>query len=126
MNSKVNASIFYKVYAGSVLLLLLYVDDIIIIGSDTWLIFDLMQQLHNVFALKDLGDLSYFLGIQVTWWDGVLHLWQEKYVSKLLHHVGMSECKPISTPIGSAARLSLYDGELLSDPTEYRSLVGAL
>lgn len=124
-NSRADASLFYRFNGGSVVILLVYVDDIIITGSDGELIQWLIHQLHQQFSLKDLGDLSYFLRIHVTRDNSCLHLCQEKYVKYLLHNVGMVEYKPRSTLMGTSP-LSLYDGELLSDATTYRSLVGAL
>lgn len=81
------------------------------------------------FALKDLGNLHYFLGIKVQRDkdDGLL-LSQGKYAQEILAHVGMTKCKPSPTPLSSTEKLSRYDGELLSDEdsTWYRSLVGVL
>lgn len=54
--------------------LLVYVDDILITGSDSKEIAALVSSLHNTFALKDLGELNYFLGIQVTKTTAGLHL----------------------------------------------------
>ncbi|KAL6332296.1 hypothetical protein AAG906_004858 [Vitis piasezkii] len=101
--SKSDTSLFVLHYGSSITILLVYVDDIIVTGS-----------------------LSYFLGIQKTSTASTLHLSQEKYISNLLHHAFMFECKPISTLMASTASISLYDGEVLFDPTSYRSIVGTL
>ena len=80
------------------------------------------------FALKDLGELHYFLGIEVKQvHDGIL-LTQEKYAKDILKRVGMRDCKPSSTPLSTTEKLSLHEGELLSpeEGTKYRSVVGAL
>jgi histone deacetylase 1/2 len=98
-----------------VIFLLVYVDDIIV-------------DLPADFALKDLGELHYFLGIEVKKArDGIL-LTQQKYTSDLLHRVGMRNCKPMNTLMSSTDKLSIYDGDPLGpkDITEYRSIVGAL
>ena len=63
--SKYDASLFLHKGNVGVVFLLVYVDDIIISGSDGPLIQKLQQHLHNVFHMKDLGDLTYFLGLEV-------------------------------------------------------------
>jgi hypothetical protein len=79
-------------------------------------------------VLKDLGDLSYFLGIQVKRQDHGIVLSQEKYVSDLLKKSGMDHCKPVATPLVTMEKLSLAEGTQLGeeDNTRYRSIIGAL
>ncbi|WJZ89261.1 hypothetical protein VitviT2T_008489 [Vitis vinifera] len=124
--SKSNTSVFFSNKGFSIIILLIYVDDIIIIGSHSDLVNSLIDQLHNQFALKDLGYLSYFLGIQVTRTPSSLHLCQHKYIVDLLHRGQMFDYKHASTPMSTSSSLSLYDGEPLSDPFLYCSIVGAL
>jgi histone deacetylase 1/2 len=88
----------------------------------------LLRDLKSDFALKDLGDLSYFLGIEVKKEkDGIL-LSQEKYALDILKKAGMSCCKPSPTPLSSSEKLTKHEEELLGpeDGTRYRSIVGAL
>jgi histone deacetylase 1/2 len=60
-----------------------------------------------------LGDLHYFLGIEVSeTWNGII-LTQEKYVNDLLRRVNMANCKPVSTPLSTSEKLSIYEGVLL-------------
>jgi histone deacetylase 1/2 len=78
--------------------------------------------------ISHLGDLHYFLGIEVKKGrDGII-LSQEKYANNLLHRVDMQICKTVDTTLSVSDKLSLTDGELLSgdDSTHYRSIVGAL
>uniref|UniRef100_A0A2N9IPP4 Integrase catalytic domain-containing protein n=1 Tax=Fagus sylvatica TaxID=28930 RepID=A0A2N9IPP4_FAGSY len=74
----------------------------------------------------DLGTLHYFLGIQVTRTPENLLLTQTKYASDLLIKHHMVDSKPAKTPCSPNTRLSLHEGDILSDPHGYRSLVGAL
>ena len=106
--------------------MLIYVDDIIIIGSHFALINSLIVQLHSQFALKDLGPFSYFLGIQVTRTPSTQHLCQHKYTIALLYQAQMFDCKHASMPMSTSPSLSLYDGENVEDPSLYRSIVRAL
>ncbi|KAJ9566142.1 hypothetical protein OSB04_002108 [Centaurea solstitialis] len=105
---------------------LIYVDDIIITGSSSQFVGELIQKLHARFALKDLGELNYFLGVQAEFTDHGLHLSQERYLLDLLQRTGMSECKPLSSPVSPGRQLSQFSGIPLDDPSLYRGMVGAL
>ena len=94
-----------------------------------WMILlSLLNDLSQDFALKDLGDLHFFLGIEVKKVHGTLVLTQQKYVDDLLSRVGMNNCSPCPTPLSSSEKLSLADGTPLGpeDSTHYRSIIGAL
>lgn len=108
--------------------MLIYVDDIIVTSSSTKVVSALLASLREDFALKDLGDLSYFLGIEVCPVQGGIRLSQGKYASDILTRVGMKNCKQSPTPLLASEKLSKVDGEPLSleDGTKYRSVVGAL
>jgi histone deacetylase 1/2 len=107
---------------------LIYVDDIIVTGSSDHAINVLLRDLNVNFAIKDLGDLHFFLGIEVkkdTQWST---LDTGKICYKLLDKVGMHDCKLAPTPLSSSEQLSLTVGTPLGseDCTQYRSIVGAL
>ncbi|XP_022040322.1 uncharacterized mitochondrial protein AtMg00810-like [Helianthus annuus] len=78
------------------------------------------------FAMKDLGPLSYFLGIQVTRNGNNMFLSQQAYVRDIIHRASMDSCKPVATPVDTQAKLSVDSSPLHDDPTTYRSLAGAL
>ncbi|KAK5847241.1 hypothetical protein PVK06_003545 [Gossypium arboreum] len=127
ITSKSDASLFIRITTEVVLYILVYVDDIIITGNDSAIIARFVDQLNAEFSLKDMGELHYFLGLEVTRSSaGCLHLCQKKYVRDLLARSSLSNAKPVHTPMISLPRLSKSDGDLLSNPTEYRSLAGAL
>lgn len=108
--------------------MLIYVDDIIVTSSSNDAVAGLLKDLGAEFALKDLGDLHYFLGIEIKKHGDELHLSKEKYATDLVKRAGLQGCKASPTPLSSSEKLSLTEGELLSqeDGTKYRSLVGAL
>ena len=112
---------------GSVITyLLLYVDDIILIVSSDILRQSIKSKLSSEFAMKDLGPLSYFLGIAISQNSaGVFHS-QQKYATKILGKVGMSQCKPAPTSITTSRKLCADVGSRYDDPTLYRNLAGAL
>ena len=75
--------------------------------------------------MKDLGDLHYFLGVEVQANEKGLFLSQTKYALELLQCASMIDAKPISTPCVIGQHLST-EGKLFSDPTMFHSLAGAL
>uniref|UniRef100_A0ACD5V1F3 Uncharacterized protein n=1 Tax=Avena sativa TaxID=4498 RepID=A0ACD5V1F3_AVESA len=119
-------SLFILRRADSTAFLLLYVDDIVLTASSTALLQQLQQRLLSEFSMKDLGPLHYFLGIRVTRSSSGFFLSQHKYAEELLDRANMSQCRSAPTPVDTRAKLAAADGAPLADPSEYRSLVGAL
>lgn len=106
--------------------LLVYVDDIVITGSSTDDIQTLINQLNTEFSLKDLGYLHYFLGIEVIKTTDGIHLSQKRYIIDLLKPAHMGKANSLPTPMVSNLSLSSKQGNPISNPQEYRSIVGAL
>jgi histone deacetylase 1/2 len=125
-NSKTDSSMFIHFGKSSTLIVLIYVDDIILTDSSSTQISSLIAKLNSVFALRDLGKLSYFLGIEVTYHDGSMTLSQSKYISDLLHQTTMFDTKPAHTPGVVGKNLSKFDGDPLTNVTQYHSVVRAL
>jgi hypothetical protein len=126
--SKTDMSLFYYYKNHVSMFILVYVDDIIVASSTQETVTTLLQDLKKVFSLKDLGDMHYFIGIEVNKTQDGLVLTQEKYTTDPLKKYDMANCKPVSTPLCSSEKLSLHQGSPLGpkDATQYRSLVGAL
>ena len=103
----------------------MYVDDIVITGSDITGISSVKSFLHTQFHMKDLGMLKYFLGVEVNRSKRGIFLSQRKYVLDLLIEIGKLEAKPCSVSMISNSQLT-KDGELFEDPEIYRRLVGKL
>ena len=126
--SKSDTSLFIYNRSNTSIFVLIYVDDIIVTSSSDEAITGLLKDLSAEFALKDLGDLHFFLGIEVKKHEDGLHLSQKKYATDLVRRVGLQGCKPSPTLLSSSEKLSLTEEEPLNqkDSTNYRSLVGAL
>jgi hypothetical protein len=123
--SKSDTSLFIYNRSGITMYMLIYVDDIIVANSLAEVMTTLLKDLKDGFALKDLGDLHYFLGIEVKKSHDSLVLSQEKYARDLLHWTNMNSCKPVSTPLATNQRLSTHIGDPLGseDSTQYRSVI---
>lgn len=107
-----------------------YVHDILITGQSTAELESFIAEFSKAFALKDLGVLSYFLGIEVLYDPNCVYLLQRKYIKDLLSKVEMGECKGIDTPMSIGTKLhKVIIGELgyyLKDPAHYRSIIGGM
>ena len=126
MGSKSDSSLFSYKSTNLIIYVLVYVDDIIVAGSDSHAIHRLINCLQLDFAIKDLGPIHFFSGIEAVPVPNGLFLTQCRYIMDLLSCTKMTYAKPISFPMSSAPVLSAFHGDSLPDPTEYRSTVGAL
>jgi len=126
--SKGDTSLSYYRKGQHVIFVLVYVDDIVVANSSKKTTNALLKDLERDFALKDLGDLHYFLGIEVKRSRDGLILSQERYATKVVQRAGMAMSKPIDTPMASFEKLSVTDGARLGpvDARRYRSVGGAL
>lgn len=92
--SSSDTSLFVHNYGGEFIILLVYVDDIVIISNNTVALTKLLMDFNRLFAMKDLGPLNYFLGIEVHRAPSNMYLTQTKYVFDLLHMTKMHDAKP--------------------------------
>lgn len=108
--------------------MLVYVDDIIVASSSSKAVEALLQDIRADFALKDLGDLNYFLGIEVQKVKDGIVMTQQKYAADILKRANKFSCKLVDTPLSTSEKLSTKEGEKLGtqDSTNFRSIVGAL
>uniref|UniRef100_A0A2N9HDB5 Reverse transcriptase Ty1/copia-type domain-containing protein n=1 Tax=Fagus sylvatica TaxID=28930 RepID=A0A2N9HDB5_FAGSY len=126
IQSKSDYSLFTRSHGSSFLALLVYVDDILIASNDMESVTKLKKSLDAEFKLKDLGNLKYFLGLEVARSSKGISLCQRKYALEILSDSGMLGSKPVQTPMEQNLKLSETDGTLLDDPSVYRRLVGRL
>ena len=90
---------FYTKKVGkSLIILVIYVDDLILTGSDPNHINHVKYSLKNKFEMTDLGHLHYFLGLQVLQSKEGITLSQSKHACDPLHHFHMEDCKPTPSP----------------------------
>jgi histone deacetylase 1/2 len=123
--SRSDTSLFFLTKPDVTMFVLVYVDDIIVASSIPSAVGRLLHQLRDDFALKDLGDLHYFLGIEVKKTAEGITLSQGRYTLDLLKKVGMSNCKAVTSPMSSSEKISAHDGVPLQieDITRYISVV---
>ena len=101
-------------------------DDIIITGTDCGLITKLQRLLHATFHKKYLGQLTYFLGLEVHYRSHGLFVNQHKYIQDLITLAGLEDTSSVDTPMEVNVKYRKDEGDLLDEPTLYRPLVGSL
>ena len=126
VRSKNDYSLFIYKTDSHITILAVYVDDIMITGSDESHISAVKEFLDQAFSIKDLGLLHYFLGIEVTYMPDGIALSQKKFTKELLQGVDIDTSKKAVTPLPIHIKLHSDEGDLFPDPELYRSYVGKL
>ena len=119
-------SLFVRNTQGRFTTLLVYVDDVILAGNSLQDIIETKQFLASHFKLKDMGQLRYFLGIEVARSKQGIVLCQRKYALEVLEDAGFLGAKPSRFPVEQSLTLTRGDGAELKDASQYRRLVGRL
>ena len=117
---------YYSKNNGKIVILLLYVDDLLIIGDDKEAITKLKQKLQHEFEMTDLGEAQQYLRVEISRHSSEIFLSQKGYISKLLEKFNLQSCNPTRLPIDPKLQLSRDMETPKTDPKEYRSLVGSL
>ena len=126
IQSKADYSLFTRRHGDIFVVLLVYVDDVLIACNDKAEVDRFKVMLNDKFKLIDLGDLKYFLGLEVARLDKGIALYQRKHTLKLLNDAGLLGYKYAKTPMEHNLKLSKFKGEELKDPSHYRRLVDKL
>eukprot|EP00253_Pinus_taeda_P010136 PITA_10136 len=101
--SEVDANLYHIMVEGKPLIIVLYVDDLILMGDDQ-LIHYCKEDLAREFEMKDMGIMHYFLGMEVWQKDGEVFVSQGKYSNEILRGFHMEKCKPMQTPLARSYR----------------------
>ncbi|KAL0404230.1 UNVERIFIED_CONTAM: Retrovirus-related Pol polyprotein from transposon TNT 1-94 [Sesamum radiatum] len=116
--------LFLKHDSGNFVALLVYVDDILLIGTSENHLHAIKQYLDRLFTIKDLGPAKYFLGLELARSPHGLLITQCKYLQDILVDVSMVNAKPASTPFPLGIKLTEDVGDLLPAPDKYHRIVG--
>lgn len=119
-------SLFTKLYDGCLTVVVVYVDDILVSGDILYEIDALKFFLDAQFKIKDLGEIHYFLGLEVVKQSSGFLINQHKFLQDLLLEFHCSDVTPMVSPIDPHIKLSSEVWYLLSDPSLYRRFVGKL
>ncbi|KAL0435806.1 UNVERIFIED_CONTAM: Retrovirus-related Pol polyprotein from transposon RE1 [Sesamum radiatum] len=112
--------------ASGLLMLLVYVDDILVTGPSLTDIQFVKDHLHQLFTIKDIGVVRYFLGLEIARGSSGIYVAQTKYIMDIVKDSGLLEAKAVSTPLPMGLKLTADCGALLINPDSYRRLIGRL
>ncbi|GJW74079.1 putative ribonuclease H-like domain-containing protein [Tanacetum coccineum] len=123
---QIDKTLFIKRVKGDILLVQVYVDDIIFGSTKKSLCTDFEQIMHKRFQMSSMGELTFFLGLQVKQKEDGIFISQDKYVGEILKKFGFSSVRTASTPMETNKALTKdEDGEDV-DVHLYRSMIGSL
>ncbi|GJQ95863.1 putative ribonuclease H-like domain-containing protein [Tanacetum coccineum] len=123
---QIDKTLFIKRVKGDILLVQVYVDDIIFGSTRNEMCTEFEKMMHKKFQMSSMGELTFFLGLQVTQKDDGIFISQDKYVDEILKKFGFLTVKTASTPMETSKSL-LKDAEVEDvDVHLYRSMIGSL
>ena len=109
-----------------ILIISIYVDDILVTGSNDDAVRQFKMQMREVFEMNDLGEMSYFLSMKIKQTSKGIFISQRKYAGEILKKFEIENNKFVSTPAVQREKLKKEDGSSPFDSSIYRSLVGCL
>ena len=126
VKSPSEATLYVKETDANLMVVSVYVDDLLVTGSDEKLVKEFKVEMLKVFEMTDLGLMSYFLGMEVKQDHDGVFISQKKYIKEILKKFLMENCKSTSTPMNQKEKFSKNDGAEKTDESQYRSLIGCL
>ena len=121
-----DACLYLLMDEGEVIIVLVYVDDLLLVGSSMKAINKIKKALRKRFEMKDLCEAKVILGLEISLDKtlGTLKLSQGKYAGQVLEKFGMAECNPIATPLEVGLQLAM--SEKSDESLSHREAVGSL
>jgi hypothetical protein len=126
VTGSVNKTLFTLNHGTDFLLVQIYVNDIIFGGSSHTLVSRIQEVMGSEFQMSMMGELTFFLGIQVKQTKQGTFVYQAKYTKDLMKKFNMAELKPVSTLMRSSASLGLDEDGKAVDQREYRSMINSI
>jgi hypothetical protein len=122
----VDKTLFTRKRGNDFLLVQIYVDDIIFGGSSHVLVSSFQEMMEKEFQISMMGELTFFLSIQVKQMKQGIFIHQAKYTKDLMKKFNMAELKPVSTTLSTAMALDPDKNGEAVDQSEYKSMIGSL
>ncbi|GJX68790.1 retrovirus-related pol polyprotein from transposon TNT 1-94 [Tanacetum coccineum] len=124
--SLVDKTLFTKKKDSHIIIVQIYVDDIIFGSTCQNLCDDFLKIMHDEFEMSMMGELNFFLGLQIKQLEDDIIFNQSKYIKEMLKKFGMEDSKPIKTPMSSKTKLTRDEDEESVDDTKYRGMIDSL
>ncbi|GJY83871.1 retrovirus-related pol polyprotein from transposon TNT 1-94 [Tanacetum coccineum] len=122
----VDNTLFTKKRDSHIIIVQIYVDDIIFGSTCQDLCDDFSKIMHDEFEMSMMGELNFFLGLQIKQLEDGIFFNQSKYIKEMLKKFGLEDYKPIKTSMSSKTKLTLDDDGESFDDTKYHDMIGSL
>ncbi|RVW33826.1 Retrovirus-related Pol polyprotein from transposon RE1 [Vitis vinifera] len=119
-------TLYFKKVCDETLVVSLYVDDLLVTGSNMKQIDNFKKEMKDVFEMIDLGRMTFFLGMEVQQKQNEIFICQQKYAKEILKKFKMEECNPSATPMNQNEKFCKKDGAAKADERLYRTIIGCL
>ena len=123
---KADTTLFIKVKGDDMIIVQIYVDDIIFGATNDLLCEDFAKSMSSEFEMSMMGELNFFLGLQIKQSKEGIFINQAKYVKEMLKKFEMEDAKPMNTPMSSSIKLDKDEHGVAVDTTKYRGMIGSL
>lgn len=126
LRGKIDNTLLLRKQGKDLLIFQVYVDDIIFWGTDAELGVEFAQPMSSEFEMSMVGELNFFLGLQIKKSSSSTSIHQQKYIKDLLKKFDMNETKTNDTPIGMETKLDTDETGSPVNDTKYRGMIGSL
>ena len=123
---KIDTTLFINPKENDRLIVQIYVDDIIFGATNVSLCEEFAKSMHSEFEMSIMGELNFFLGLQIKQLKEDTFINQVKYIRVLLKKYNLEEVKTKNTPMASSIKLDMDEKGKLTDQTKYRGMIGSL
>ncbi|GJW46456.1 retrovirus-related pol polyprotein from transposon TNT 1-94 [Tanacetum coccineum] len=122
----VDNTLFTKKFKSHLIIVQIYVDDIIFGSTCQNLCDDFAKIMHDEFEMSMMGELNFFLGLQIKQMEDGIFFNQSKYIKEMLKKFGLEDSKPTKTPMSTEIKLTKDDEADSVDSSKYRGMIGSL
>ncbi|KAK2359506.1 putative mitochondrial protein [Trifolium repens] len=126
VKGQVDNTLFKKTLKKDILIVQIYVDDIIFGSTNATLCKNFSKMMQDEFEMSMMGELKFFLGIQINQTEKGTFIHQSKYIKDLLKKFNLEDCKPMNTPMHPTLSLGIEESEGKVDQKLYRGMIGSL
>ncbi|GKB55952.1 retrovirus-related pol polyprotein from transposon TNT 1-94 [Tanacetum coccineum] len=122
----VDNTLFTKKKSSNLIIVQIYVDDIIFGSTCQDMCDEFSKIMHDEFEMSMMGELNFFLGLQIKQMEDGIFFNQSKYIKKMLKKFGLEDSKPMKTPMSSDTKLTKDEECESVDSTKYQGMIGSL
>jgi hypothetical protein len=122
----IDNNLYCKIVGNDMIIVEVYVDDIIFGRDDEKMSKDFARRMQQEFEMSLLGELNFFLGLQIIQSKRGFFIHQSNYVKDMIKRFQLEDWKPVSTPMTIGCKLSKQNESKVVDPKHHRSMIGSL